>query len=242
MSFAHDIVMCNDTITTTQPPKDPTKNSQQQTTDTLAKNEKTTMQPTALGSSGQANNQQVAPAIGTANQNQLVVTQSTERDYKDPLRELVLISEAICINDTAYLTNVKSLAKEASVLEHVKEVLPEQAGQMPVLNDIFGSIFASAIFSPNTFRHHQRHYGHIRFRFNRICRTFRQCSPIRKTLLTQLKKRNLCEKCKLWMIQTVNVSMVWLLSTRTLDLFAHKTKNFHRRQTSSWQNIVNSSS
>lgn len=58
--------------------------------------------------------------------------ESQQRDYKDPLRELVLISEAICINDkdNAYLTNVNTLAKEATVLEHVKEVLPEQAGQM----------------------------------------------------------------------------------------------------------------
>lgn len=55
-------------------------------------------------------------------------------DYKDPLRELVLISEAICIDDkdTTYLSNVKILAKEATVLEHIKEVLPEQAGLMPL--------------------------------------------------------------------------------------------------------------
>lgn len=60
--------------------------------------------------------------------------ESQQKDYKDPLRELVLISEAICINDkdNAYLTNVSILAKEATVLEHVKEVFPEQAGQMPL--------------------------------------------------------------------------------------------------------------
>lgn len=67
-------------------------------------------------------------------------------DYKDPLRELVLISEAICVNDdnVAYQTNVKSLAKEATVLEHIKEVHPEQAGLMPLSPAPLGGQYAGA--------------------------------------------------------------------------------------------------
>lgn len=66
-------------------------------------------------------------------------------DYKDPLRELVLISEAICVNDdnVAYQTNVKSLAKEATVLEHIKEVHPEQAGLMPLSPAPLGGQYAA---------------------------------------------------------------------------------------------------
>lgn len=132
MSFAHDIVMCNDTITTTQPKDVQSKSNNQLITQPSLKNEKAALQPIAVVNTTQANNQPIPPANSTMIQNQIPIFQTTERDYKDPLRELVLISEAICINDTTYLTNVKSLAKEASVLEHVKEVLPEQAGQMPV--------------------------------------------------------------------------------------------------------------
>lgn len=133
MSFAHDIVMCNDTITTPQPKELHNRNNVQQINQPSQKSEQTVLKPVAAGNTWQANNQQITQALNV--QNHLINSlnsQTTERDYKDPLRELVLISEAICINDTAYLTNVKSLAKEASVLEHVKEVLPEQAGQMPV--------------------------------------------------------------------------------------------------------------
>lgn len=136
MSFAHDIVMCNDTITTTNQPKDvQSKTSSNQINQQASANSKTVTKPVAGGNATQASNQQTVQANNLTTQNQQPVfqtSQTIDRDYKDPLRELVLISEAICINDTAYLTNVKSLAKEASVLEHVKEVLPEQAGQMPV--------------------------------------------------------------------------------------------------------------
>lgn len=72
-------------------------------------------------------------------------TSLTTSDYKDPLRELVLISEAICVNDdnVAYQTNVKSLAKEATVLEHIKEVHPEQAGLMPLSPAPLGGQYAA---------------------------------------------------------------------------------------------------
>lgn len=69
---------------------------------------------------------------------------SSSADYKDPLRELVLISEAICVSDTAaYQTNVKSLAKEATVLEHIREVHPEQAGLMPLSPAPLGGHYAA---------------------------------------------------------------------------------------------------
>lgn len=75
-----------------------------------------------------------------------------QKNYKDPLRELVLISEAICVNDkdTAYLTNVKSLAKEAAVLENVIEVMPEQAGLMPLSPAPLGGQAAITAEMPST--------------------------------------------------------------------------------------------
>lgn len=48
-------------------------------------------------------------------------------NFKDPLRELVLISEAIDVDeikDMAVLNSVNSLAIQAAVLENVEEVLP----------------------------------------------------------------------------------------------------------------------
>ena len=73
-----------------------------------------------------------------------------QKDYKDPLRELVLISEAICINekDTAFMTNVKTLAKEATTLDHIKEVVPEQAGIMPLSPAPLGSSVTTAPAPP----------------------------------------------------------------------------------------------
>ncbi|XP_037029755.1 uncharacterized protein LOC119069730 [Bradysia coprophila] len=133
MSFAHDIVMCNDTVNTSQTKDVQNRSSAQQITQPSLKNEMAMSQPMAAGNVNPSSNQQQISQANTTMmaQNNFPCTQTVEKDYKDPLRELVLISEAICINDTAYLTNVKSLAKEATVLEHVKEVLPEQAGQMP---------------------------------------------------------------------------------------------------------------
>lgn len=135
MSFAHDIVMCTDTIVTPQPKELPNKNKNQLITQPSLKNELAASKSVSAANATQVNSQQIAHPNNVPTQNVMLNSQATDRDYKDPLRELVLISEAICINDTTYLTNVKSLAKEASVLEHVKEVLPEQAGQMPVCGD-----------------------------------------------------------------------------------------------------------
>lgn len=56
-------------------------------------------------------------------------SQANIRNYKDPLRELVLISETPTLKpDNTYVSNVTTLAKEATILEHVKEVHPEPAG------------------------------------------------------------------------------------------------------------------
>lgn len=56
-------------------------------------------------------------------------------NYKDPLRELVLISEAICISDDTQLHNdVHNLAKQATVLDHCKEVNANQKDKDKPLN------------------------------------------------------------------------------------------------------------
>lgn len=44
------------------------------------------------------------------------------KNFKDPLRELVLISEVISTNDPNYQSNVKTLANQATVLSNVKEI------------------------------------------------------------------------------------------------------------------------
>lgn len=46
----------------------------------------------------------------------------TNKNFKDPLRELVLISEVVSTNDPNYQTNVKTLANQATVLSNVKEI------------------------------------------------------------------------------------------------------------------------
>ncbi|XP_059616781.1 uncharacterized protein LOC132261808 [Phlebotomus argentipes] len=56
----------------------------------------------------------------------------TSVDYKDPLRELVLISEAICVNDKNYMANIQTLAKEATVLENILEVPLKSKEPKPV--------------------------------------------------------------------------------------------------------------
>lgn len=157
MSFAHDIVMCSDppvsttsglvtgtTITTTTV----TTNSNKTVTVSKVPNGMSTHKSSATliknasvpNPESGAINSMLTQLHGTGSlpastAGQHTITGLTPGiDYKDPLRELVLISEAICIDDkdTTYLSNVKILAKEATVLEHIKEVLPEQAGLMPL--------------------------------------------------------------------------------------------------------------
>ncbi|GAB0098795.1 Transient receptor potential cation channel subfamily V [Sergentomyia squamirostris] len=53
---------------------------------------------------------------------QQLMRQDTHVSYKDPLRELVLISEVLCVNDKNFMANVQTLAREATVLEHIQEV------------------------------------------------------------------------------------------------------------------------
>lgn len=158
MSFAHDIVMCSDppvsttsvlatgttaTITTTMNTnsnktvtvsKVPNGTTAPKTSATLIKNASVPNPESGAINSmlSQLHGTSSLPA-STAGQHPITGT-TPGIDYKDPLRELVLISEAICIDDkdTTYLSNVKILAKEATVLEHIKEVLPEQAGLMPL--------------------------------------------------------------------------------------------------------------
>lgn len=61
----------------------------------------------------------------TKKENQMSITYNaneTSKIFKDPLRELVLISEAIAIPDANYISNAKTLANAASVLDNVKEI------------------------------------------------------------------------------------------------------------------------
>lgn len=46
----------------------------------------------------------------------------TSTSFKDPLRELVLISEETNVSNPQFLTNVKTLAKAATILDNVKEI------------------------------------------------------------------------------------------------------------------------
>lgn len=153
MSFAHDIVMCTDPpISTTSVPVTgtTTTTTNSNKTDNVSKVPIGTAAPkpsaTLIKNASVPNpengaiNSMLSQLHGTSSLPASTVRQHSVTgttpgiDYKDPLRELVLISEAICIDDkdTTYLSNVKILAKEATVLEHIKEVIPEQAGLMPL--------------------------------------------------------------------------------------------------------------
>lgn len=75
---------------------------------------------------------QSKPAI-TANgtipsYNVVTPVQPIPNSYKDPLRELVLISESDSANqpDSQVLSNMTTLAKEASKLENIREVQPNE--------------------------------------------------------------------------------------------------------------------
>lgn len=160
MSFAHDIVMCTEPLVSTTTVAISSKTTHSSTSVSIG----TTVTSTATGkpavtpiakppilknasapapdsgainsmlSQIHGNGSNSLPGLGSLTPQMSQPNDAQQKDYKDPLRELVLISEAICINDkdTTYLSNVKTLAKEATVLEHIKEVLPEQAGQMPL--------------------------------------------------------------------------------------------------------------
>lgn len=116
MSFAHDIVMITDTsIAVGTAIMDSSKTKQVTVYD-------------GIGTIAGGRKQSIEEVNNTLSKLQSGQV-CPPRNYKDPLRELVLISETPTVKpDNTYVSNVTTLAKEASVLEHVKEVLPEQAG------------------------------------------------------------------------------------------------------------------
>lgn len=122
MSFAHDIVMINETsIAVGSAVMDSMKNPQQK-------------QVTVNDGIGVIAGHDRKRSIDEVNStlSKLQDRQSSiglNKNYKDPLRELVLISETPTLKpDNTYVSNVNILAKEASVLEHVKEVRLDQVG------------------------------------------------------------------------------------------------------------------
>lgn len=63
-----------------------------------------------------------APAIPGQTPIGIPSVDPTNKNFKDPLRELVLISEVVSTNDPNYQSNVKTLANQATVLSNVKEI------------------------------------------------------------------------------------------------------------------------
>lgn len=118
MSFAHDIVMITDTsVAVGTAIMDSTKPSHKQVSVYEGIG--------AIAGGRKKSIEEVNISLSKLQDRQA----SQVRNYKDPLRELVLISETPTLKpDNAYVSNVNILAKEASVLEHVKEVRPEPAG------------------------------------------------------------------------------------------------------------------
>lgn len=118
MSFAHDIVMINDTsMAVGTAIMESTKHPQKQVT-----------VYDGIGTIAGGRKKSIDEVNSTLSKLQDRQT-SVARNYKDPLRELVLISETPTLKpDNTYVSNVNTLAKEATILEHVKEVRPEQAG------------------------------------------------------------------------------------------------------------------
>lgn len=69
-----------------------------------------------------AKNARTTQAIPGQKPTGIPLTDPANKNFKDPLRELVLISEVIAINDPNYQSNVKTLANQATVLSNVKEI------------------------------------------------------------------------------------------------------------------------
>lgn len=124
MSFAHDIVMVADDGTPLVPPAD--SKMTPQITDPSKQKTTVKFQSTAVVPNGTT-----VPNSTASKQNGQLKSGvlSPTKNYKDPLRELVLISETTCTTDkqdTIFLSNVKTLAKQATTLENVKEIQPSE--------------------------------------------------------------------------------------------------------------------
>ncbi|XP_053678362.1 uncharacterized protein LOC128728743 [Anopheles nili] len=79
--------------------------------------------PTATVSAGPASQQPPPRRLSTASAPATMggLGVETRQDYKDPLRELVIISESASVDEN-YAQNVKTLAIDASTLDHVHEI------------------------------------------------------------------------------------------------------------------------
>lgn len=128
MSFAHDIVMVTDDGT---PLITPDAKMCPQNVDP-SKPKSTTVQFQSVPNGIVPNSNLTKPANAQQQQYNGYLSPTKDmstKDYKDPLRELVLISEAICTTDkqdTMFLSNVKTLAKQATTLDNVKEIQPAE--------------------------------------------------------------------------------------------------------------------
>lgn len=130
MSFAHDIVMISDTSAAVGTAiMDASKTKQVSVYD-------------GIGTIAGGRKQSIDEVNNTLSKLQ---AGPQPRNYKDPLRELVLISETSTLKpDNTYVSNVNTLAKEASILEHVKEVRPEQ-GAAPMIDKTVAPVGKSTL-------------------------------------------------------------------------------------------------
>uniref|UniRef100_A0A182RKY4 Ion transport domain-containing protein n=1 Tax=Anopheles funestus TaxID=62324 RepID=A0A182RKY4_ANOFN len=125
MSFTQDIVMVStETVCPIMPP----------TTTTTARKASVTAVPGVTGAAAAVVKPPVPGAVEITQRQQPTRRHSTasapatlnlgteaKLDYKDPLRELVIISESASVDEN-YAQNVKTLAIDASTLDHVHEI------------------------------------------------------------------------------------------------------------------------
>lgn len=126
MSFAHDIVMVADdgtTLITSESKVGP----QSQDPSELKTSPNCRVSSAKINKPNSSVNQPYSNVL--LNTGNLAPTLDNKDCYKDPLRELVLISEAVCTTDkqdTTFLSNVKTLATEATTLDNIKEIQPSE--------------------------------------------------------------------------------------------------------------------
>lgn len=123
MSFAQDIIMMDDPKVPVGGPlvMDITKGGIQSTQPVVAVVPLSTVPvvPT-VASSITAQSTIRAPSTTTSTPSKMIIPEKT---FSDPLRDLILLSEVILIDDEEeYLQNIKFYAEDSSCLEHVLEV------------------------------------------------------------------------------------------------------------------------
>lgn len=128
MSFTHDIVLCGDEeIPPVFIPGDIRANMRKADskgmTNMLTQMQDSSVVPGTRTVPPQGKSALNVPATQKPAVKKEIPPTSIGKDYRDPLRELVLISDVPpAYDDANFMLNVRTLANDASSLEHIKEI------------------------------------------------------------------------------------------------------------------------